>query len=109
MSLSRVVFVVIFLSCNVNDRSSLAAATPRINSDFIYLLTLLVFGISNGYLASMIMAAASSIEHNPNLKREQIEAAATVAQFFLVGGILVGSILSFLVKYLICGCNPFYS
>ena len=100
-------FVPIFLACNVNGRSG--AATLIINSDFVYLLTVLVFGTSNGYLASMIMAAASSIQHNPLLKKEQIEGAATVAQFFLIGGILVGSILSFLVKYLICGCNPFYS
>ncbi|KAF8334989.1 nucleoside transporter-domain-containing protein [Cantharellus anzutake] len=110
LSFCRTIFIPIFLVCNVNGVSSPASlGTVIINSDILFLIIVLMFGTSNGYLASMIMAAASSIKHNPILKKEQIEGAATVAQFFLIGGILVGSIFSFLVKHLICRCNPFYA
>jgi len=52
--------------------------------------------------------AASSAEHNVQLKKEEIDTAATVAQFCLVGGLAVGSVLSFGVRGVICGCNPLF-
>ena len=53
--------------------------------------------------------AAPSLDHNPRLKGrlEDVDVAATVVNFCLVGGLVVGSLSSFAVKGAICGCNPF--
>ena len=70
---------------------------------------LLFFGLSNGYVSSLCMMAAPSVAHNPRLRgrQEDVEIAATVAGFCLVGGLAVGSVLSFAVRGAVCGCNPF--
>ncbi|KZT62152.1 hypothetical protein CALCODRAFT_426720 [Calocera cornea HHB12733] len=104
-SLSRTVFVPLFLMCNVEGFR--AGTSPIINSDFLYMVILLFFGITNGHVSSNIMMAAPSIEHNKKLLREEIDTAATVASFCLMGGLLTGSILSFAVRGWICGCDPF--
>jgi len=108
LSLARTIFVVLFLMCNVSGPST-ANAAPIISSDFLFMLILLAFGISNGYVSSLCMMAAPSLEHNPRLrgKREDVDIAATVAQAFLVGGLVVGSIASFAVRSMVCSCNPF--
>jgi equilibrative nucleoside transporter 1/2/3 len=53
--------------------------------------------------------SAPSLEHNPRLKgrKDDVDVAATVANFFLVGGLVLGSFASFAVRAIICGCNPF--
>lgn len=53
--------------------------------------------------------AAPSLEHNPRLKgrKENVDVAATVASFALVGGLVLGSMVSFAVTASICRCNPF--
>ncbi len=50
-----------------------------------------------------------SVEHNPRLKGrvQDVEVAATVASFCLVGGLAVGSFASFAVRAAVCDCNPF--
>ena len=55
------------------------------------------------------MMSASSLEHNPRLRgrAEDVDVAATVATFCLVGGLALGSIFSFVVKGMVCQCNPF--
>ncbi|KAF9268243.1 hypothetical protein L218DRAFT_954605 [Marasmius fiardii PR-910] len=106
LSLARTVFVVLFLMCNVNRPSN---SPPIINSDFFFMLILLAFGVSNGYVSSLCLMAAASLEHNPRLKgkREDIDVAATIASFCLVGGLAVGSLASFAVRSMVCSCNPF--
>lgn len=111
LSVARLLFIPLFLSCNISESSK---AAPRgvgvaINSDIIYLLLLLMFGISNGYIATMGIISVSSPEHNTKLKHEEVDTAATVAQFCLVAGLAIGSALSFAVRGSICGCNPFVS
>lgn len=57
---------------------------------------------------SLCMMAAPSLEHNPELlKEEQVDVAAVVASFFLAGGLTLGGFASFGIRGLICGCNPF--
>lgn len=109
LSLARTCFVPLFLLCNVQRPSTLsAAASPFINSDFIFMLIMLAFGVSNGYVSSLCMMAAPSLEHNPRLsRRDDIDVAATVASFCLVGGLALGSIASFAVRGAVCACNPF--
>ncbi|KZO94918.1 hypothetical protein CALVIDRAFT_538685 [Calocera viscosa TUFC12733] len=88
-SLARTIFIPLFLMCNVEGFGR--GNSPIINSDFF----------------SNIMMAAPSIEHNKSLLREEIDTAATVASFCLMGGLLTGSILSFAVRGWVCGCDPF--
>jgi solute carrier family 29 (equilibrative nucleoside transporter), member 1/2/3 len=73
------------------------------------MLILLVFGLSNGYISSLCMMSAPSVEHNPRLKGkvEDVDVAATVASFCLVGGLAIGSFASFAVRAAVCNCNPF--
>ncbi|KAF8579045.1 hypothetical protein K439DRAFT_1638333 [Ramaria rubella] len=114
MSLSRTLFVPLFLLCNVQRPSSPLTPVPVtggvvINSDIMFFLIMILFGMSNGYISSLVMMAAPSPEHNPRLKHrpEDVDTAATIAQFCLVGGLVVGSFTSFGVRGAICACNPF--
>ncbi|KAF5393979.1 hypothetical protein D9757_000334 [Collybiopsis confluens] len=110
LSLSRTLFIGLFLLCNVQrPNNSPIPAVPFFNSDLLFMLILLAFGLSNGYVSSLCMMAAPSLEHNPRLKgvREDVDVAATVSQFFLIGGLVLGSIASFVVKGAVCACNPF--
>ena len=110
LSLARTVFVPLFLLCNVQWASaSPGGRGPIIGSDALFMLIVLLFGASNGYVSSMCMMAAPSVAHNPRLRgrQEDVEIAATVAGFCLVGGLAVGSVLSFAVRGAVCGCNPF--
>ena len=55
------------------------------------MLILLLFGATNGYVSSMCMMAAPSLTHNLRLKgrAEDVDVAATVASFCLVGGLAI--------------------
>ncbi|KAF8897201.1 nucleoside transporter-domain-containing protein [Infundibulicybe gibba] len=109
LSLARTLFIPLFLMCNVQRSATAAVTPPIINSDFLFMFILLVFGTSNGYLSSLCMMSAPSLEHNPRLRgrREDVDVAATVASFCLVGGLVIGSIGSFAVRAAVCDCNPF--
>ncbi|KIP09195.1 hypothetical protein PHLGIDRAFT_126498 [Phlebiopsis gigantea 11061_1 CR5-6] len=109
LSLARTLFVPLFLMCNV-QRSATSTSTPIISSDVLFMLILLAFGLSNGYVSSLCMMAAPNVEHNPYLKGrvEDVDVAATVASFCLIGGLAMGSFASFAVRAAVCGCNPFY-
>ncbi|KAG6907603.1 hypothetical protein DXG01_008221 [Tephrocybe rancida] len=109
LSLARTAFIPIFLMCNIQRPSSEVPTTPVINSDLLFMLILFAFGLSNGYVSSLCMMSAPSLEHNPRLegRREDVDVAATVANFSLVGGLALGSIASFAVMAAVCGCSPF--
>jgi len=110
LSLARTLFVPVFLLCNLQRPSTTGIPTsPIINSDFVFMFILFIFGMSNGYLSSLCMMAAPSLEHNPRLegRRKDVDVAATVASFCLVGGLAMGSVCSFAVRAAVCECNPF--
>jgi solute carrier family 29 (equilibrative nucleoside transporter), member 1/2/3 len=73
------------------------------------MVILFAFGLTNGYVSSMCMMSAPSLEHNPRLKgrREYVSIAATVETFCLVTGLAIGSVASFAVRSVVCDCNPF--
>ncbi|KAJ7638488.1 nucleoside transporter-domain-containing protein [Roridomyces roridus] len=108
LSLARTLFIPIFLLCNL-QRPSTGGAPPLINSDFVFMCILFAFGVSNGYVSSLCMMSAPSLEHNPRLqgRRQDVDVAATVASFCLVGGLVLGSFLSFWIRSMVCECNPF--
>ncbi|KAF8211499.1 nucleoside transporter-domain-containing protein [Mycena galopus ATCC 62051] len=107
-SLARILFIPLFLMCNL-QRPSATEITPIVNSDVLFMFILFFFGMSNGYVSSLCLMAAPSLEHNPGLqgRRKDVDVAATVASFCLVGGLAMGSICSFAVRAAVCECNPF--
>ena len=87
LSLSRFVFIPLYLLCNVHGRGA------AIDNDFFYLVFVqFLFGITNGYLGSSCMMGAS-VWVDP----EEREAAGGFMGLMLVGGLTAGSLLSFLV------------
>jgi len=111
LSLLRTLFIPLFLACNLQHDASSPSTPPIINSDLLFMLLLFAFGVSNGYVSSMGLIAAPSLEHNPRLKgrKEDVDIAAPIASFCLVGGLVIGSILSFIVRAIVCSCNPFFT
>ncbi len=123
LSLLRTLFIPLFLLCNLQPPTAIPPTTdlpslllrqmssspssPVINSDVLFFTILLAFGFSNGYVSSMCMMAAPNEEHNPRLRRSDVDIAATTANFCLIGGLVVGSIASFAVRAQVCNCNPF--
>ena len=107
-SLARTLFIPLFLICNIQWAAS-TTTKPVITSDFLYMLILLLFGLTNGYVSSMCMMSAPSVVHNSRLKgrTEDVDVAATVATFCLVLGLTSGSVASFAVRAMVCNCNPF--
>ncbi|KAA1118585.1 hypothetical protein PGTUg99_011628 [Puccinia graminis f. sp. tritici] len=89
----RTVFIPLFLVCNV-DYSSIVF----FRSDLIYLIILVCFSISNGYLSALIMTAGV-IE--PTLKPNEVDVAATCLSFYLTSGLAAGSLISFAVKAIV--------
>jgi len=75
------------------------------------MLLLFTFGVTNGYVSSLCQMAAPSLEHNPRLKgrKEDVDLAAPITGFCVVGGLVMGSVLSFIVRAIVCACNPFLS
>ncbi|EJD54145.1 hypothetical protein AURDEDRAFT_96686 [Auricularia subglabra TFB-10046 SS5] len=90
LAVIRTLFIPLFLSCNFGT----AAATGA--SDVWFFVLVLALGTSNGWLSSLCMMSAPDIVHNPRLAgREDVDTAATIASFCLVGGLSLGSIVSF--------------
>ena len=109
LSLARTLFIPLFLACNFQRDPSSPSAPPLISSDVLYLLLLFAFGLSNGYVSSMSLMSAPSLEHNPRLmgRREDVDLAGPIASFCVVGGLVTGSVLSFILRSIVCACNPF--
>ncbi|MCJ1482583.1 hypothetical protein MMC06_002749 [Schaereria dolodes] len=85
LSLLRAVFIPLYLLCNIRGRGA------AINSDVFYLVVVqFLFGLSNGYLGSTCMMGAAGW-----VDVEEREAAGGFMGLMLVGGLTVGSLLSF--------------
>lgn len=88
-AVARVVFIPLFLTCNIHPGSS----APFISSDFWYILLQFLFGLSNGQLCtSCFMVIGDNCSTN-----EEKEAAGGFATVFLTFGLAVGSVLSYLL------------
>ncbi|EGG06028.1 uncharacterized protein MELLADRAFT_87542 [Melampsora larici-populina 98AG31] len=92
MSFSRIIFVPLFLLCNVENSS-----VVLFRSDFAYFLILSLFAISNGYTSTLLMIAGVA---EPSLEPEEIAVAATCMSLYLTSGLAMGSFISFGVKAL---------
>ncbi|OMJ17052.1 Nucleoside transporter FUN26 [Smittium culicis] len=65
------------------------------SSDIWFLFAILLLGITGGFIASCVMIVGPRTSINPPL-------AGSILGFFILFGLAVGSILSFLVTYLSC-------
>lgn len=82
----RLVFIPLYLMCNIKGQGA------YLNSDVIYWLIQITFGISNGWLGANNLMAA------PDMVTESERAAAGgFMSMWLVGGLATGSVLSFFV------------
>jgi equilibrative nucleoside transporter 1/2/3 len=85
VSLVRVVFLPMYLMCNIGGRGA------KVDSDFFYLFVVqFLFGATNGWMGSSTMMTA--IESVDEAERE---AAGGFMGMCLVAGLTVGSLLSF--------------
>lgn len=87
MSVARLVFIPLYLLCNIHGQGAAVA------SDAFYLVVVqFLFGLSSGFLGSTCMMGAGEW-----VEVEEREAAGGFMGLMLVGGLTVGSLLSFLV------------
>ena len=100
-SIARTLFVPVFLLCNVTPRPD--GSTPFINSDTLYFLLILIFGLTNGWVGSLCMVLASAPHLNTRITDEEKDVAGTLAAFCLTAGLAIGSVLSFAVNWIISG------
>ncbi|NWI98338.1 S29A1 protein, partial [Crypturellus undulatus] len=89
----RVIFIPLFMLCNVKSRKYL----PIIFShDAWYIVFMIFFSISNGYLASLCMCFGPK-----KVLAHEAETAGAVMAFFLSLGLALGAAISFLFGILI--------
>ncbi|CEJ54571.1 hypothetical protein PMG11_00875 [Penicillium brasilianum] len=87
LTVSRVIFIPLYLLCNINGNGAV------VKSDFFYLFIVQVlFGATNGYLASSCMMGASVW-----VSADEREAAGGFMSMMLIAGLAAGSFLSFIV------------
>jgi equilibrative nucleoside transporter 1/2/3 len=87
LTVARFIFVPLYLLCNINGTGAI------VKSDFFYLFVVqLLFGATNGYLASSCMMGASVW-----VSADEREAAGGFMSMMLIAGLAAGSFLSFIV------------
>lgn len=85
ISMARFIFIPLYFLCNIKGRGAI------VSSDFFYLIIVqLLYGLSNGYLGSECMMGAGEW-----VTAEEKEAAGGFMGLMLVGGLTVGSLVSF--------------
>lgn len=85
ISMARLLFIPLYFLCNIKNRGAV------VQSDLFYLVVVqFLFGFSNGYLGSECMMGAGEW-----VSPEERQAAGGFMGLMLVGGLTVGSLLSF--------------
>ncbi|KAI2658104.1 Equilibrative nucleoside transporter 1 [Labeo rohita] len=85
--IARLVFVPLFMFCNVTPRSNLPVLFAH---DAWYIVFMILFSFSNGYLASLCMCFGPK-----KVSQHEAETAGAIMAFFLSLGLAVGAALSF--------------
>ncbi|NWX40898.1 S29A1 protein, partial [Steatornis caripensis] len=89
----RVIFIPLFMLCNVQPRDYLPVVFSH---DAWYIIFMIFFSISNGYLASLCMCFGPK-----KVLAHEAETAGAVMAFFLSLGLALGAAVSFLFRILI--------
>lgn len=90
--LSRLVFIPLLMMCNIPD----SKLTILFKHDCAFVVIMMLFSFTNGYLASLCMAYAPQL-----VRSRDCETAGTLMTFFLFLGLTVGASFSFLLKKLV--------
>ncbi|KAK3554678.1 hypothetical protein QTP70_032665 [Hemibagrus guttatus] len=85
--LVRVIFVPLFVLCNVQPRKNLPVVFAH---DAWYIVFMILFSFSNGYLASLCMCYGPK-----KVVQHEAETAGAIMAFFLSLGLALGAALSF--------------
>ncbi|KAM4583888.1 equilibrative nucleoside transporter 1-like isoform 1-T1 [Odontesthes bonariensis] len=91
--LCRVVFVPLFMLCNVQPRFSLPI---YFHHDGFFIVFMVLFAFSNGYLASLCMCYGPK-----NVLPHEAETAGAIMAFFLSLGLALGAAVSFIFRALV--------
>ncbi|KIW15697.1 hypothetical protein PV08_05747 [Exophiala spinifera] len=87
LAMARLLFIPLYFLCNIKGKGAV------LSSDFFYLVIVqFFFGLTNGYLGSECMMGAGEW-----VAPDEREAAGGFMGLMLVGGLTVGSLLSFLL------------
>ncbi|KFO92360.1 Equilibrative nucleoside transporter 1 [Buceros rhinoceros silvestris] len=89
----RVIFIPLFMLCNVHPRVYLPVVFSH---DAWYIIFMIFFSISNGYLASLCMCFGPK-----KVLAHEAETAGAIMAFFLSLGLALGAAVSFLFQILI--------
>ncbi|KAJ8361362.1 hypothetical protein SKAU_G00178870 [Synaphobranchus kaupii] len=89
----RVVFVPLFALCNVQPRNYMPVVFEH---DAWYILFMVLFAFSNGYLASLCMCFGPK-----KVPTHEAETAGAVMAFFLSLGLALGAAISFAIRALV--------
>ncbi|CAB1312795.1 unnamed protein product [Coregonus sp. 'balchen'] len=89
----RMVFVPLFMLCNVQPRNNLPVLFAH---DAWYIVFIILFSFSNGYLASLCMCFGPR-----KVAQHEAETAGTIMAFFLSLGLALGAALSFVFRIII--------
>ncbi|XP_014267012.1 equilibrative nucleoside transporter 1 isoform X1 [Maylandia zebra] len=89
----RLVFIPLFMLCNVHPRAHLPVVFYH---DCFFILFMILFAFSNGYLASLCMCYGPR-----NVLPHEAETAGAIMAFFLSLGLALGAALSFLIRILV--------
>ncbi|XP_040891961.1 equilibrative nucleoside transporter 1-like [Toxotes jaculatrix] len=90
---SRLVFIPLFMLCNVQPRLHLPVF---FHHDGFFIIFMIIFAFSNGYLASLCMCYGPK-----NVLPHEAETAGAIMAFFLSLGLALGAALSFLFRALV--------
>ncbi|XP_075060589.1 equilibrative nucleoside transporter 1 [Mixophyes fleayi] len=93
MVVARVVFLPLFMLCNVMPRQYLPVLLAH---DAWYICIMIVFALSNGYLASLCMCFGPK-----KVNVHEAETGGAIMAFFLSLGLALGAGLSFLLRILV--------
>ncbi|KAK9964934.1 hypothetical protein ABG768_006061 [Culter alburnus] len=85
--IARVVFIPLFILCNVQPRNYLPVLFSH---DAWYIIFMILFSFSNGYLASLCMCFGPK-----KVSQHEAETAGAIMAFFLSLGLALGAALSF--------------
>ncbi|XP_030627309.1 equilibrative nucleoside transporter 1a [Chanos chanos] len=85
--IARVVFVPLFILCNVQPRNYIPVVFSH---DALYIIFMILFSFSNGYLASLCMCFGPK-----KVSQQEAETAGAIMAFFLSLGLALGAALSF--------------
>ncbi|XP_030044702.1 equilibrative nucleoside transporter 1-like, partial [Microcaecilia unicolor] len=91
--IARIIFIPLFMLCNIHPRQYLPVFFSH---DSYYIVVMIVFAFSNGYLASLCMCFGPK-----KVLAHEAETAGAIMAFFLSLGLALGAAFSFLFRELV--------